>query len=146
MLQVILGLALVVGIVAVGMQLAVRWAGKQLTGDLVARLRAGETVVNDEQLPESWLAPYRARITGLRSSGKGESEIAAVGLAAHKHCLSELDKLIRFYEKTNLADSPDTKENLLLAMREQRARWAASSWQALLAANQTDQEQPGVSR
>jgi hypothetical protein len=131
MLQVVI-VGIVIGVIIVLMQISGRWTSAQMTHDLVARLKAGESIVNHRQIPEAWLLPHRKRIADLRQAGKDQAEIERAGAAALKDCLNRFDRLIAFFEKTNVANNPDTRRILMARLREERTRWASASWQALL--------------
>jgi hypothetical protein len=130
MLLSILALAVVIGLIIFGLQLSVRLVTRLMVGELAERLRAGECIVNDQSVPESWLAQPRKRIAALRSAGKSDDEIERAGQAAKAACLRKLDDLIGYFGRTNVTDSPDTKATLLRALSAQRARWAAAPWHA----------------
>jgi hypothetical protein len=142
MLQIIILLAVVIGVVTALTRLTFRWTNGLATRDLSRNLHAGESIVNNDRIPESWLLPYRSQIARLRAAGKSDEEIERVGRAAHKHCLSAFDQLIAFFTKANVTNSADTRQAILTTLRERRDRWAAASWQELLAGNQ-EIETPG---
>jgi len=139
MIEIILFISVVAGVVIALMKLAAGWGGEMIRRDIVARLQAGETIVNWGKMPDEWIEPHRRRVAALREAGESQDTIDRAGQAAQASCLRKIDDLLLFFNKTNLADGPDTKEFLLQALRERRARVAAQSWEILLA-NQPDPE------
>ena len=138
MLLAIVGVGVVLGLVTFGMYAVMRWGVGIATQELVSRLRAGESIVNDERVPEAWVAPYRTRIAAMRKAGKSQDDIDRVGLKALDYCLRQIDDLIRFYEKANVVDTADTRDVLLEALRDARERWRKQGWRVML----TPHEQP----
>lgn len=119
-------------VITIGMFYGARWAGARIQSTLVARLQAGETIVNSKQVPAAWLTPYRKRINAMRAAGKSDAEIARVGLAAQRRCLQRVDDLIEFFDKRRVTASPDVQRMLMTTLRSERERWQTASWQDLL--------------
>lgn len=137
MLWMILGLGLLMGLTIFLMYVAVRWASAQVTGDLARNLHAGETVVNQQSVPADWSRPHQRRLRKLEAAGAGPADLNAAAEDARAHVLRKLDDLIRFYEKTNVVDSPETRRFLLAALREQHTRWQTLEWRKLFATDST---------
>ena len=97
-----------------------------------ANVRAAESIVNDERVPEAWAAPYRQQIETLRRTVGSEAEIERAGRRGHKDCLHRLDQLAHYFEKSNLVDSAESRHVLLKGLQRQRARWVAGGWQYVL--------------
>lgn len=97
-----------------------------------ANVRAAESIVNDERVPEAWAAPYRQQIENLRRNVGTEAEIERAGRRGHKDCLHRLDQLAHYFEKSNLVDSAESRHVLLKGLQRQRARWVAGGWQYVL--------------
>ena len=135
-MQIILFLVVFSAAVILALYLATRWAGALFTKELTGYLSAGESIVNHQRIPDAWLLSYRRRIAAMRQAGKSEREIEAVGLSAQSRCLHEFDKLIHFFERNNLTDGDETREEVLAAMRIQRDLCERASWLALLSPDQ----------
>ena len=97
-----------------------------------ANVRAAESIVNDERVPDAWAAPYRQQIETLRRTLGSEAEIERAGRRGHKDCLHRLDQLSQYFEKSDLVDSAESRHVLLKGLQRQRARWVAGGWQYLL--------------
>ncbi len=97
-----------------------------------ANIRAAESIVNDERVPDAWIAPYCQRIETLRRAVGSEAEIERAGQRGHKDCLRQLDQLVRFFEKTNLVDSAESRHVLLKGLQRQRERWVTGGWQFVI--------------
>ena len=85
-----------------------------------ANVRAAESIVNDECVPEAWAAPYRQQIETLRRTVGSEAEIERAGRRGHKDCLRQLDRLVQYFEKSNLVDSAESRHVLLTGLQRQR--------------------------
>ncbi len=97
-----------------------------------ANVRAAESIVNDERVPEAWAAPYRQQIETLRRTVGSEAEIERAGRRGHKDCLRQLDRLVQYFEKSNLVDSTESRHVLLTGLQRQRARWVSGGWQYVI--------------
>jgi hypothetical protein len=94
------------------------------------RLDAIDEIVNEEQVPQAWLRPYRARADKLRASGAIDARIAKLSDAARKRCLVNIQELIRYVEDVNIADNEATKRYMLSELRKQEAAWQdEAEWQ-----------------
>ncbi|MCY4082759.1 MAG: hypothetical protein OXF54_21135 [Caldilineaceae bacterium] len=110
----------------------VRWMTVRFSQGVEANVRAAESIVNDERVPEAWTAPYRQQIETLRRSVGSEAEIERAGRRGHKDCLRQLDRLVQYFEKSNLVDSTESRHVLLTGLQRQRERWVAGGWQYVL--------------
>ncbi len=110
----------------------VRWMTVRFSQGVEANVRAAESIVNDERVPEAWTAPYRQQIETLRRSVGSEAEIERAGRRGHKDCLRQLDRLVQYFEKSSLVDSTESRHVLLTGLQRQRARWVAGGWQYVI--------------
>ena len=97
-----------------------------------ANVRAAESIVNDERVPDAWAAPYRQQIETLRRTVGSEAEIEEAARRGHQDCLRRLDRLVQFFEKSNLVDSAESRHVLLKGLQRQRERWVAGGWQSVI--------------
>ena len=95
---------------------------------ITGRLEAIEQIVNNREVPEAWIAPFRKRITRQGETVPSDR----IGKRAQRKCLAKLDDLIKYTEGFKLADTEETKRLMLDALREQRAAWAAQTPQVWL--------------
>ena len=121
-----------IGILMLLMRVTLAWVARWAARHSEARFRAVEQIANGGPPPEAWLRPYRQKLEHLRSTGAGAAEVERLGRTAQRHCLRELDHLIHFLKEGSFYDSPESKLAVLEDMQEQRARWAAQPWQALI--------------
>ena len=110
----------------------VRWMTVRFSQGVEANVRAAESIVNDERVPEAWAAPYRKQIDTLRQAVGSEAEIEQAGRRGHKDCLRQLDRLVQYFEKSNLVDSTESRHVLLTGLQRQRERWVAGGWQYVI--------------
>lgn len=113
----------------------VRWMTVRFSQGVEANVRAAESIVNDERVPEAWTAPYRQQIETLRRSVGSEAEIERAGRRGYKDCLRQLDRLVQYFEKSNLVDSTESRHVLLTGLQRQRERWVSGGWKYLLERN-----------
>ena len=97
-----------------------------------ANVRAAESIVNDERVPAAWTAPYCQRIETLRQVVGSEDEMERAARRGHQDCLRRLDRLVQFFEKSNLVDSAESRHVLLKGLQRQRERWVAGGWQSVI--------------
>jgi hypothetical protein len=100
-----------------------KWLSAYLERHIRGRLDAIDQIVNDEQVPEAWIGPYRERAAKLRASGGTDEQIADVALRARKRCLLNIQELIRYVQDVGLSDSEATKRYMLEELRRQEAAW-----------------------
>ena len=103
--------------------LSTRWAGTYVERHIKGRLDAIDSIANDREVPEPWLAPYRLRAARLASSGASDRQLSTLSSVARKRCAVNIQELIRFVEARGLSDSESTKRFMLTALREEAARW-----------------------
>ena len=103
--------------------LSTRWAGTYVERHIKGRLDAIDSIANDREIPEPWLAPYRLRAARLASSGASESQLSTLSNVARKRCVANIQELIRFVEARGFSDSESTKRFMLTALREEETRW-----------------------
>lgn len=131
MLEVLVVLGATIGVVAFLIQVIFRWGTVQLTREIELRMRAAETIVNHDRLPEAWLRRDRESIAAMRRSGRSQIEIDQAGSKALAGSLKRIDDLIRFFESSPLVDSAESREVLLHGLREHRRRFAEQGWAAV---------------
>ncbi len=124
-----------ISVITVGMFYGARWASGRLHGMLVARMQAGESIVNNAEIPASWIAPHRKRIERMRAAGRSDNDIQREALAAQKDCIRRLDDLITFFDQRRVTASPEAQHTLMSALRRERARWVNATWQDFISGN-----------
>ena len=127
-LLLMVGIALVVTLVG----LTVRWLMERVVKQTEDSLRAANQIVNQGRVPETWAHSFSHRIDRTGHLGETDDDIESAGRCVHKHCLRQLDSLIRFLSKRNFFDSPETRAALLESLQEKREEWAAGDWRALM--------------
>ena len=120
MLAVFMAFVVVFTLVA---YLSTRWAGTYVERHIKGRLDAIDSIANDREVPEPWLAPYRLRAARLASSGASDRRLSTLSSVARKRCVANIQELIRFVEARGLSDSESTKRFMLTALREEVTRW-----------------------
>ena len=123
---VLLTLALALAMVVVG--LLGRWALNSVQGNIARNLRAAETIVNDQRIPEDWLAPYRRRVAKARRHASSDAGLSKVGLEIQQECLRRLDKLAEVFKEGSFVDGDDARDLLMAQLRAARRRWAGAPW------------------
>lgn len=123
LLPLIVAFLVFVALLTLIMYLVGRWMSAYVQRSISARLDALDQIVNDERVPEEWLKPYRARAAKLVRAGARPQQLAALNQTARKRCLTNIAELIRYVEQVGLSDTPDTKQFMLVNLREQEARW-----------------------
>jgi hypothetical protein len=118
------------GIALLLVRATLRWAAGQGARAAESRFRAVERIVNDGHPPDAWLEPHARRMEQLRRDGAAPGAIARESRRAQQRCLRELDRLVQLMKDGSFFDSPDTKADVLDALRERRAAWAAD-WRSL---------------
>ena len=119
-----------IGLVIFLLKLTTYRVVSRVTQQVESGFRAADEIVNQKRVPEIWLRPFRQRIDEIRHSGRSD-DIEHVSRRAYKHCLRQLDSLIRFFQDGDFFDSPETRAMVLESLREQREKWAAEDWKAL---------------
>lgn len=129
----ILVFIVLVVIFTVIMYFVTRWASGFVQRQISDRLDAIDAIVNDERVPEAWLASYRERAAKLVEAGASEVQIRALSNIARKRCLANIREMIRFVEARSLADTEATKQLMLRTLREQAERWEdESTWHEIV--------------
>ena len=132
MFEVLVLLALATGVAFFVLRLITRWAAFSITRQVESKLRAADCIVNERQVPEPWIRPYRQRIDAMRCKGGGSDAIEQLGRRAHQHRLRQIDGLIRFFQRQSFFDSPETRDTMLHLLQETRDQWVTEGWQILL--------------
>ena len=110
-----------------------RWLSRYVQQHVGGRLEAIDRIVNDEQVPEAWLRPYRRRASKLRAGGATDEQLAELSRVARKRCIANIQELIRYAEKVGFTDNEATKRFMLGELRNQEHRWLdAAEWQDLV--------------
>jgi hypothetical protein len=124
----------VVGLAACVLMIKVlsNWGERQFVRIIGARLSDAEHIVNEGQLPEAWVQPFRKRIEAIRRRGGSESKMERVGHQARQRYLHNLDDMIKFFQERNVTDGEDTRQFLLTSLKKRRDWVVAASWQDLL--------------
>lgn len=103
------------------------------------RLDALDQIVNEERVPDAWLAPYRSRASRLRRSGAGENRIRNLEKAARKKCLRQIEELRQYAIGSGVADTDETKRLIEMSLKEQARRWRDDvTWHELVALTQPE--------
>ncbi len=123
-------LIFVVGFLLIG--LLTRWTQKMLTGQVVGRLQAAEAIVNEGQIPEAWLRPYRKQAEAIQRRGGSGDDLARVAARAQADCLRRIDALIRMFDEGAFADTPETKKTVVDSLRAERERWVRLDWRQVI--------------
>ena len=113
-------------------RLLTRWAARTLTGQIETKLRDAECIINEKQVPESWLRPYHKRMEAIHRQDGSVERMERIGHRARKHCLRQIDGLIRFFQEASYFDTPQTRATLLRSLQETRDQWATESWRTLM--------------
>ncbi len=104
-------------------------ASKMVTHAIQTRLKALEQITN-EQIPDDWLRPFRRRVAALRQTAADEGRFSRLSGRIQRHCLRNLDEMIRFTTRVNYTDSAATQKELLGILNTHRETWAAKEWRA----------------
>lgn len=100
-----------------------RWSTGFVERQITERLEAIDQIVNEEQVPNVWLATYRQQARKLEEGGATQAQIHALSGVARKRCLANIHELIRFVESRKLTDTEATQQLMLRSLREQALRW-----------------------
>jgi len=123
MWPLILAFAVFVVLVTLSIYLINRWLSAYLERHIRGRLDAIDQIVNDEQVPEAWIGPYRERAAKLRASGATDEQIAGLAGIARKRCLANIQELIRYVQDVGLSDNEATKRYMLEELRKHEVAW-----------------------
>jgi hypothetical protein len=115
------------------LRLSLYWLQRQTARQFEARFREANEIIQGGCPPEPWVSAYRQRIDHLRRTGKSTQALQRVGTRAQKTCLRKLDTLAEFLENGRFYESLETRTLLVDELYAIRDRWAASSWEMLLA-------------
>lgn len=133
MIEMLVALAMIIGLVTFSVTLAVRWAVRQVAHQVERRFKHADTLINDGCIPAEWLAAYRAEAERLRGHGAAQAEVQRVAEKAQAASLRNIDTLISFFENSPFVDSPGSRALLLDKLHAQRQRWSQAEWGSLLA-------------
>lgn len=135
MLEIILLLVIPFTLILLVIYWMIGWVICTATRDIQAKIRAAEALVEHHQLPEEWLAPYRAKLSSVRAQGAGDRQAEQIVNAARRDCLQRIDELIRFFQRGSLSDSPKTRDLVVAALQSERRRLEQETWQEILTAD-----------
>ena len=114
--------------------LMIYWANtftsKYVMRVLDARLTDMEQIVNDNQVPDAWLRPFRRKLAAMRRTGTDDAKLTRLSQQTQKRCLRKLEEMIRYATEANFADSRETKNVVVVALKAQREVWEAMDWPA----------------
>jgi oligopeptide/dipeptide ABC transporter ATP-binding protein len=88
-------------------------------------------VLYEHYPPKAWLRPYHKRMDAIRRK-EGSADMEQIGRGALKHCLRQIDALIRFFREASYFDTPETRAILLRCLQETRNQWATEGWRTLM--------------
>jgi hypothetical protein len=131
-----------VGIIAVFtwlMYWANRWASRYVQKFLEERLDALREITEEGKVPAAWSAPYQARIARQQPGGSA-AQIAHTQARARRHCLRQLDELIKYVQGVRFEDTQNTQRFLLEKLREQKSRWETATWEAMMEMHVSEEE------
>lgn len=103
--------------------LGISWGTRRLADQLVGeRHRAIQALLETEEVPESWRAPYERRIARLRRRGR-EASAARLQREAQERHRQKLDELIRYARTSPLVETEETRKMLLDKLIVIRENW-----------------------
>jgi hypothetical protein len=136
--EIILQMVVFVGLTLFIIRLIMRWGAYHISAQVEARFRAVDTIVNQERVPEDWIAPYREKISALRATSDSEQAIERLGHRAQRHCLKKIAALMRFFGQSAFFDTPDSQRETQRLLQNQRERWQAADWRELVSLVEQD--------
>lgn len=132
MLLIILLLGLAVGLTTFFFMLIARYASRVIAVAVEARMRAAETITNEERIPEAWIASYLAKRDELVARGAEPGRMADLGRKAQADCLKKLADLTRFFENDPIVDSTESRLVLHKALQKAKKTWQDAGWEYFL--------------
>lgn len=120
-------------VVATGvMYLVIRWAVNYVQRFIENKIKAFEQIVNQEKVPVEWSQPFVKRIEKLEQAGKNQSRIAQIKQRAKAKCMRNLEELINYADKANLAADYDAKRIMLQELNKMQQIWQGQTWDEML--------------
>ncbi len=129
---VILLLAALLGAIFALYVVAMRRIAGQALSQFEARFRAAEEIVTTGRVPRAWREEVARQIREIEARSGEAAEIERAGGKAKQELLRRLGYLRRMFEAGRYYDSPETKREVLEALRERQAEWAKMPWRELL--------------
>ncbi len=117
-----------------------RWATQYVQKFLEERLDALREVTEEEKVPTAWSAPFQARIAREQQRGSSAARITQIQRGAQKHCLRQMDELIKYVQGVRFEDTQNTQRLLLEKLREQKNRWETATWEAMMEMHASEEE------
>lgn len=106
---------------------------------IAGRLDQLNRIVNEKQVPEPWLKPYRRRAARLLASGAAGDRILKLEASARQRCLVELEHLRSYVTETGVAGSGETKQMIVEVLDEQAKLWRDDvAWHQLVDLSQPE--------
>ncbi len=109
-----------------------KWASGVIQRHIQERMEALDAIVNSGRVPDNWLKPYRKRAVGLLAQGHDQARLERLGRKAQKHCLRQVDGLIKDLKDGSFTQDPKTREFLLRELQRRRRLWERAEWSSLL--------------
>ncbi|MGC9468976.1 MAG: hypothetical protein ACP5HS_10330 [Anaerolineae bacterium] len=123
MTGVIIAFLVFIGVFTFMAYVAGRWLSDYMRRHISGQLDALDQIVNEEQVPDPWLRPFRRRAARLRKSGADEAKLETLKEKARKRSLARMEGLQRYVRETGVTDSEETKRFILKSLEEQETRW-----------------------
>ena len=123
MIGLMLVIVLIIGLTSFFIALALRWMTGQVGGQIERRFRDAECIVNQHEIPQSWLQPFRSQ---------KQADLQTLADRARTRCLKNMDALIAFYEEGRFIANRETQGMLLGELRQQREQWLTLDWENIL--------------
>ena len=128
MFQLVIPLVLLIALVCTGVVLWAKWMVQRAANQIEERHRAAELIVNEGEVPLSWIENYRKRAAKLGRSDATGSDLQAAADLAESYVGRELDRLVRYMETTRLVADEFTRESLIEGINERRRQWESDGW------------------
>lgn len=123
MAPVILAIVAIVMVFGLLLYFTTRWSLSYVQRVMGERVKAVDQIVNEGRVPDAWLSWYKKKLRALKDKSNRDTLLPRYQSLTKKHCIANLDELIRFTEQAKYEDADDGKAHLLDALRSQRERW-----------------------
>ena len=108
------------------------WGARTVTRDFEAKIRAAESLINEQRVPDEWLDPYRDRLTALQRRNASQQQQEQLIASARKTCLQRITQLIEVFKRGAFVGNQRTSDELVTALQAQRKRLENEDWHTLL--------------
>ena len=126
---------LIMAVITAGIMYALaRWAANYVQHFIEDKLIAIDQIVNEEKVPDKWSQPFTQRIEKLEQTGGKQKKIAQVKEKAKARCIRNLEELITYADKANLASDQTAKSILLQALNQKQEMWQEQMWDEMITA------------